>query len=122
MKPYQANLFNATLLVILGLWSYSASGRDTHTLIVPALGILLSFFHKPFKAENKTVAHVVVVLTFLILIVLFLPLRNSINAGNNMSILEVLLMPEKIDCLETCKLNQVFKSQHISKVIQIYNR
>jgi hypothetical protein len=92
MKPYQANLFNATLLVILGLWSYSASGRDTHTLIVPALGILLSFFHKPFKAENKTVAHVVVVLTFLILSVLFLPLRNSINAGNNMAILRVVLM------------------------------
>ena len=92
MKPYQANLFNATLLVILGLWSYSASGRDTYTLIVPVLGILLSFFHKPFKAENKTVAHVVVVLTFLILIVLFLPLRNSINAGNNMAILRVVLM------------------------------
>jgi len=47
MYPYRINLFLAVALVMLGLWSFQASGRDNHTLIVPALGILLSFFHRP---------------------------------------------------------------------------
>jgi apolipoprotein N-acyltransferase len=92
MKPYQANLYAAIALVILGLWSYSASGRDAHTLIVPGFGILLSLFHKPFKNGNKAVAHIVVVLTFVMFLVMFMPLRNSIKGDQPMAIFRVVLM------------------------------
>lgn len=53
MYPYRINLFLAVALVMLGLWSFQASGRDNHTLIVLALGILLSFFTGLYSMPRK---------------------------------------------------------------------
>ncbi|MEP7197375.1 MAG: hypothetical protein ABI851_12715 [Saprospiraceae bacterium] len=92
LKPYQINLSLSILLIAIGLWSYEASGRDAHTMSVPCLGILLSFFHKPVKMNNQKIIKICMVTTCLIFIILLLPLRNSILAQHNMAVLRVSIM------------------------------
>ena len=92
MYPYRINLFLAVALVMLGLWSIQASGRDNHTLIVPALGILLSFFHRPLLNAPERFFKIVIALTGIIFLTLLLPLKNSLESGHQMGTLRVALM------------------------------
>ncbi len=88
-KPHQINLILCFILILVGLWSYEASGRDFHTLSVPVLGILLSLFHKPLKERNEKMIKGAMLATLMIFIIMLLPLRNSFNSGNTMAMLRV---------------------------------
>ncbi|HMS29502.1 MAG TPA: hypothetical protein PKD32_06600 [Saprospiraceae bacterium] len=80
MKPHQANLLTSAIFVIVGLWSYEASGRDLHTLSIPVIGILLSFFYKPLKENRRYALEAVGILSSLIVLLLLLPMRNTIQS------------------------------------------
>lgn len=92
IEAFRINLALACLLVALGLWSYEASGRDSHTLSIPVMGIILSFFHKPLRLNEAAFLKWVAIITGVYLIVLIMPLRNSFNGGNMAAFLRVSLM------------------------------
>ncbi len=79
MKPYQANLINAAILIGLGLWGYFTGSGSPTALIAPAVGVVLLAMHPWMKKENKAIAHVVVLLTLLLLIALFMPLKSALG-------------------------------------------
>ncbi len=81
MKPYRANLINAIVLILMGLWGYFATeGRPPTALIPVGFGVVLLLATKGMVAENKMVAHVVVLLTaVLILMLVGMPFRKALG-------------------------------------------
>lgn len=75
MKPFQANLINAIVLISLGMWGYYETQAPT-SLIAPASGAILLALHSGLKKENKAIAHAVVLITFLLLLSLVMPLMK----------------------------------------------
>ena len=72
MKAAGANLFNAFVLIGAGLYGYFGITADdgTHSLtaLIPAaFGLLFLVMHKGVANHNKAIAHIVVVLTLLLL-------------------------------------------------------
>jgi len=96
IKPFQANLINATILLILGLWGYLgvlSSGKYFSTALIPVFfGVVFLLASGPFKRDNKVVAHIIVLLTFLLCLALIRPLTSAINKGDNMALIRVGLM------------------------------
>lgn len=93
MKPFQASLINAGILVVLGLWGYLESGRSSWTPLVPvASGALLLVLNPGLKRGNKIVAHIVVVFTLLIFVLLFRPLVAALKGADTAALLRVLVM------------------------------
>ncbi len=91
MKPWQANALNGIVLIAMGLWG--AMGTTSPTAYIPVgFGALFLLLTPPFKSENKIVAHIVVVLTFLLLIALGKPLGAAVESGDNMRILRSIIM------------------------------
>jgi hypothetical protein len=73
MKAATANLLNAIVLIAAGLYGYfgvaAADGSHSYTALIPAaFGILFLILHKGVASANKVVAHVVVVLTLVLLV------------------------------------------------------
>jgi len=85
MKPFVANLINSITLLAMGAWGYYAAtqtadpevGVSPTVFIAPAIGLLLLLSTPMLKKENKVVAHIVVLLTFLLIIALVKPLMSA---------------------------------------------
>lgn len=93
MKPYLANLINAVILIGMGLWGYFVSDGTSFTpLIAPAFGLIFLICTPMMKKENKVVAHIVVLLTLLIIIGLIKPLTSAMGDGDNMAMMRVVTM------------------------------
>ncbi|NRB53836.1 MAG: hypothetical protein HRU41_39670 [Saprospiraceae bacterium] len=93
MKPFQANLVNAAVLIILGLWGYLGSETPSPTALIPVgFGVIFALATPPFKKENKVVAHIIVLLTLLIIIALFMPLRGALGRGDTVAAVRVGIM------------------------------
>jgi hypothetical protein len=74
MKAAQANLLNAIVLLVAGLYGYfmvlTPEGTHAITALIPAaFGLVFLVLQKGVAAENKIIAHVVVVLTLVLLII-----------------------------------------------------
>lgn len=90
MKPHVANLLNALVLIVMGCWGYFGSENPSFTALIPVgFGVVLMLMHTWLKKENKVVAHIVVVLTLLILVALVKPLLGQIEKENTMGIVRV---------------------------------
>jgi len=93
MKPYFINFLNALVLVLLGSWAYSSSETPSVTALIPVItGIILLAITPGFKKGNRVLAHVAVVLTFLILIGLIKPLTGAIGRADGTGIARVIIM------------------------------
>ncbi len=93
MKPFQANALNAVVLIIIGLWGYLGSSDPSPTALIPVgFGVIFALVTPLFRKDNRIVAHIVVLLTFLLIIALFMPLRGAINRGDTLGIVRVALM------------------------------
>lgn len=73
MKAAAANLLNAFVLIIAGLYGYfgvaAADGSHSYTALIPAaFGVLFLPMHKGVATANKVIAHIVVILTLVLLI------------------------------------------------------
>ncbi len=73
MKAASANILNAIVLIAAGVIGYffisSETGERSLTAFIPAaFGILFLVFNKGVAAGNKVIAHIVVVLTLLLLV------------------------------------------------------
>lgn len=74
MKAASANVLNAIVLLAAGLYGYFAiltpEGTHAPTALIPAaFGLLFLILQKGVANSNKIVSHVVVALTFLLLII-----------------------------------------------------
>ncbi|RYD86893.1 MAG: hypothetical protein EOP54_29650 [Sphingobacteriales bacterium] len=73
MKAASANLLNAIVLIGAGLYGYfgiaAADGSHSLTALIPAaFGLLFLIMHKGVASANKVIAHIVVVLTLVLLV------------------------------------------------------
>lgn len=90
-KTYQASLLNAVVLVAMGLWAFLEKG--TPTALIPVFsGAVLWIFNNQLKAGNKTVAHVLVVITFLMLLGTLMPMRGEMMKGDMLGVFRALVM------------------------------
>ena len=93
MKPFRANFLNAIILIAMGLWGYFSSDSPSNTALIPvAFGLLFAVVTPPFRNGNKVVAHVVVLLTFLLIIALIMPLMGSLSRSDYPGIIRVSIM------------------------------
>ena len=92
MKPHKISFVNAITLISFGLWGYIDVDYSPTALIPVIFGIIILILNPGLKGENKVVAHIVVLLTFLILGGLVKPLMSTLESGNTMGITRVSLM------------------------------
>ena len=93
MKASLSSLLNAVILISMGLWGYFESESKAITALIPVIiGIILLLVNKGVKNENKALAHVAVLLTFLILFGLVKPLLGAFERENTYAVIRVLLM------------------------------
>ena len=93
MKVSLSSLLNAIILISMGLWGYFESESKAITALIPVIiGTILLLVNKGVKNENKALAHVAVLLTFLILFGLVKPLLGAFERENTYAVIRVLLM------------------------------
>ena len=93
MKASISSLLNALILISMGLWGYFESESKAITALIPVIiGTILLLVNKGVKNENKALAHVAVLLTFLILFGLVKPLLGAFERENTYAVIRVLLM------------------------------
>tara|TARA_B100000902_G_C26434552_1_gene493097 strand:- start:84 stop:431 length:348 start_codon:yes stop_codon:yes gene_type:complete len=81
MSTTKANLLNSLTLVVIGLWGYFDVNSPT-ALIPVFFGLILFLCNRGLKKENKIIAHVAVLLTFLFLIAMVgMRLPKSLETG-----------------------------------------
>ena len=97
MNAFKANLLNAIVLIAMGIWgvldAYNSSGPDmSKTAFIPVVaGIILLICSPGIAKGNRTVAHVAVVLTLLILISLIVrPLLTATGMAQVRVIIEII--------------------------------
>lgn len=100
MKTYQANLINSVVLILMPLWSYftyeatADKPEQSLTALIPLIfGIILLLCNGGIKNENKTIAHIAVLITLLAIIGnITKPLMSAIEEGRKLGIFRVSLM------------------------------
>lgn len=82
MKAHTASLTNALILIVCSIWAFVAIGGSSWTALIPAMfGVLLLACYRGVRDENKTIAHIAVVLTLVILVALYMPLSSALDDG-----------------------------------------
>ncbi len=93
MKPFQANLVNALVLVACGLWDAWQHSESSSTALIPVgFGLLFALSTPPLRKENRLVLYLLAILTFLLLIALLMSLLRAIRTGPALEILRQGLM------------------------------
>ncbi|MEL6340385.1 MAG: hypothetical protein AAFQ65_10785 [Myxococcota bacterium] len=93
MKAHIASLINALTLIAMPAWAYLSAEVPSLTALIPcAFGVALVLCVPGVKAENKVIAHIAVLLTLIVLVALFMPLRGAIGRGDGLAIARVSLM------------------------------
>ncbi|PID29335.1 MAG: hypothetical protein CR982_03005 [Candidatus Cloacimonadota bacterium] len=93
MKPHTASLINAITLITLPLWGYFSSDTPSLTALIPtAIGVILLFLYKGLKNENKTIAHIAVIFTVIVLIGLIKPTLGAMDREDSLALIRVGVM------------------------------
>jgi hypothetical protein len=93
MKPYFVNFLNSLVLIVFGAWAYLTSETPSITALIPVFaGIILLAITPGFKKGNRILAHVAVVLTFLMIFGLIKPLTGAIGRADYLGITRVIVM------------------------------
>ena len=93
MKPESGNLIAASSLILMGLWGYVTAVNPSPTALITVVGGgLLLFMHNGIKKENKVVSHIAVLLTLILALSLFMPLKGAINRGNGLATGRIIVM------------------------------
>lgn len=71
MKNFQVMLFNAIILIALGIYGYSLPPNSPTALISAGIGLILGILSIPVKKENAAAAHIGAGLTGLAMIMFF---------------------------------------------------
>lgn len=91
MQPWRANFINGVILAIMGLWAGLTSSSPT-AFIPLAFGIIFLICTPFMRSGNKIVAHIVVILTLMVIIALSKPLMGAIERGSTLGITRLAVM------------------------------
>ena len=91
MNSLKANILNSICLIVVGLWGYFEATSST-ALIPVIFGLALLFCSPGLKKENKVIAHIAVLLTFVCLLGLFMPLKGTIEREETIGVVRVSVM------------------------------
>ena len=91
MNSLKANILNSICLIVIGLWGYLEATSST-ALIPVIFGLALLFCSPGLKKENKVIAHIAVLLTFVCLLGLFMPLKGTIEREETIGVVRVSVM------------------------------
>lgn len=72
MKNFQVMLFNAIILIALGIYGYTLPPNSPTALISAGIGLILIIISFPVKKENAVAAHIGAGLTGLAMIMFFI--------------------------------------------------
>jgi hypothetical protein len=81
MKNFQVMIFNAVVLIALGIYGYTIPPNSPTALIAPGIGVVLLILAFPVKKENSVATHIGAGLTavsFLIFIIVGILRGNTI--------------------------------------------
>ncbi len=93
MNSSKANLLNSIILIIVGTWGYFDSDAKSMTALIPVMfGVVLLLCNNGVKNQNKVIAHLAVLATFICLVALFMPLNGAIERGNDIAVIRVSTM------------------------------
>tara|TARA_B000000475_G_C15961013_1_gene432959 strand:+ start:867 stop:1238 length:372 start_codon:yes stop_codon:yes gene_type:complete len=99
MNTTRANLLNSLTLILMPLWAYLAfegtieKPNQSVTAFIPLFfGVVLLLCSRGIKKENKIIAHVAVLVTFVALLGLTMPLKAAVADGRMLSIIRVVIM------------------------------
>ena len=93
MTPSIITLFNALILIAISLFGYLGSDTPSVTALIPAVfGVVLLVLYNPMKRGNKAVAHIVVVLTLILIISLIKPLTGALGRDDTGALIRVGIM------------------------------
>jgi hypothetical protein len=93
MKPFIANLINSIILIVLSSWGYFSSETPSITALIPTfIGIILLVCTPGLIKENKVIAHIAVLLTFVILLGLIKPLLGALGRADIAAVIRVSIM------------------------------
>ena len=83
MNAATANIINGLVLIAMGLWGYFSSSTPSMTALIPVgFGVVLLLLTPGVKSENKVIAHIAVLLTLLVLLMIAgMVLPKSITIG-----------------------------------------
>ena len=91
IKPKLALLINSITLIAFGIIGYLI--KSSPTALIPAIfGFLLVLSYLIYDRNNKLVAHVALVLIFLIICSLFTPLISRLSDNDIGGILRIIIM------------------------------
>lgn len=93
MKTHVISLTNAVILIGLSLWAYLTSPDPSITALIPTIvGVAILILNPGLRKENKIASHIVVILTFLIILGLIRPLIGALDKGDDLVVLRVVIM------------------------------
>ena len=91
MNASNANMLNALVLVVMGMWGVNTVGlENSPTPIIPVvIGIILFICTGFIRNHHKIVSHIAVVLTLMILVALSMPFYKAIGKGNTLGMIRM---------------------------------
>ena len=93
MNATKANLLNSIVLIAVGGWGYFDGDGKSITALIPVIfGVILLLCYSGIKKQNKVIAHIAVLVTFICLLGLFMPLNGAIERGNDTAVVRVSAM------------------------------
>ena len=93
MKAHTASSLNAIVLIACSAWGYLLSEAPSPTALIPAaFGAALLACYKGVKAENKVIGHIAALITVLLLLALFMPLRGALAREDTLAVIRVGIM------------------------------
>lgn len=93
MKAHTTSLISSVLLIAMSAWGYLSSATPSITALIPLFfGVALIFCYPGIKNENKIIAHVAVLLTLIVLVALFMPLKGAFGRDDSMAIIRISIM------------------------------
>ena len=93
MNATKANLLNSIVLIAVGGWGYFDGDGKSITALIPVIfGVVLLLCYSGIKKQNKVIAHIAVLVTFICLLGLFMPLNGAVERGNDTAVVRVSAM------------------------------
>ena len=93
MKAHTISLISSVVLIVMSAWGYLSSDSPSLTALIPLFfGVVLLVCYPGIKSENKIIAHVAVLLTLIVLVALFMPLKGAIGRDDSMAVVRIVIM------------------------------
>lgn len=93
MNAYSANILNGIVLILMPAWAFFTSDAPSFTAFIPAaFGVVFLLCSPGVKTHNKIVAHIVALLTLVVIFALFTPLRAAIGRDDTAATIRIGLM------------------------------